>query len=72
VLISYKRAPWPECEQTIPTVRDRHLSAKLVPTLADRMCHVFSATDTHGCVLSFLDGNSYYFLHAAPQLYSRG
>jgi hypothetical protein len=27
---------------------DRRLSAKLVPTFADRWCHVVSATDPHG------------------------
>jgi hypothetical protein len=28
---------------------DRRLSAKLVPTFADRGCRVVSATDPHGC-----------------------
>jgi hypothetical protein len=27
---------------------DRHLSAKLVPTLADRGCRLVGATDPHG------------------------
>jgi hypothetical protein len=29
--------------------------AKLVPTFADRGCHVVSATDPHGRILGFLD-----------------
>jgi hypothetical protein len=31
------------------------LSAKLVPTSADRMCHVVSVTDPYGHILGFLD-----------------
>jgi hypothetical protein len=34
---------------------DRSLSAKLVPTLADRGCRVVSATDPHGRNLGYLD-----------------
>jgi hypothetical protein len=34
---------------------DRHLSAKLVPTFADRGCHVVSVTDPYGHILGFLD-----------------
>jgi hypothetical protein len=34
---------------------DRRLSAKLVPTFADRGCHVVSLTDPYGRVLGFLD-----------------
>jgi hypothetical protein len=45
--------------------RDRCLSAKIVPTLADRGCRVVSVN------FSFLD-RSHYFLEIAPQLSSRG
>jgi hypothetical protein len=38
-----------------PLPSDRRLSAKLVPTFADRGCHVVSATDPHGRYLGFLD-----------------
>jgi hypothetical protein len=31
------------------------MSAKLVPTFADRGCRVVSATDPHGFILGFLD-----------------
>jgi hypothetical protein len=34
---------------------DCRLSAKLVPTFADRRCHVVSVTDPCGCILSFID-----------------
>jgi hypothetical protein len=51
---------------------DRCLSAKLVPTFADRGYHVVSATYPHGCILSFMDQSHYCFLQVAPQLYPRG
>jgi hypothetical protein len=34
---------------------DRSLSAKLVPTFAERGCHVASVTDPYGHILGFLD-----------------
>jgi hypothetical protein len=58
-------------EQTIP-LSDRRLSAKLVPTFADRGCCMVSATDPHGHIFGFLDRSHYYFFQVAPQLYSRG
>jgi hypothetical protein len=51
---------------------DHRLSAKLVPAIADRGCHVVSVTDPYGRILGFLDRNRYFFFQAAPQLYSRG
>jgi hypothetical protein len=48
------------------------MSAKLVPTLADRGCRVVSATESHGRILGFIDRSRYYFFQIAPQLYSRG
>jgi hypothetical protein len=51
---------------------DRRLSAKLVPTFADRGCRVVSATDPHGRILGFLDPEPLLFHSRAPQLYSRG
>jgi hypothetical protein len=56
-------------KRTIPTERPP-LSAKLVPTFADRGCRVVSATDPHGRILGFLDRSRYYFFKVAPQLYS--
>jgi hypothetical protein len=48
------------------------MSAKLVPTFADRGYRVVSATDPHGRILGFLDRSRYYFFQVTPQLYSRG
>jgi hypothetical protein len=47
------------------------MSAKLVPTFADRGCRVVSATDPQGHILGFLDRGRYYFFQVTPQLYSR-
>jgi hypothetical protein len=51
---------------------DRHLPAKLVPSFADRGCHVVSVTDPYGRILNFLDRSRYFLFQVAPQLYSRG
>jgi hypothetical protein len=49
----------------------RRLSAKLVPTLADRRCRVVSATiPPQSLIFGFLD-RSRYFLEISPQLSSR-
>jgi hypothetical protein len=45
-------------KRTIPTERPQPVVEVLVPTLADRGCHVVSATDPHGRNLSFLDPNN--------------
>jgi CBS-domain-containing membrane protein len=45
-------------ERTI--LNDRRLSAKLVPTFADRGCHVVSVTDPYGRILGFLDRDMLY------------
>jgi hypothetical protein len=39
---------------------DRRLSAKWVPTFADRGRHVVSATDPYCCILGFLDRSRYF------------
>jgi hypothetical protein len=49
---------------------DRHLSARLVPTSADRGCHVVSVTDPYARIVGFLDRSRYCFFQEAPQLYS--
>jgi CBS-domain-containing membrane protein len=51
---------------------DRATAAKLVPTFADRGCHVVSVTDPYGRILGFLDRSRYFLFQIAPQLYSRG
>jgi hypothetical protein len=64
--------PWPESASELYRPSDRRLLAKLVPTFADRRCHVVSVTDPHGRILAFLYRSHYVFFHVAPQLYSRG
>jgi hypothetical protein len=39
-------------------LNDRRLSAKLVPTFADKWCRLVSTTDPYGRILGFLDRNS--------------
>jgi hypothetical protein len=51
---------------------DRHLSATLVPTFADKGCQMASVTDLYGRILGFPNRNRYFFFQLAPQLYSRG
>jgi hypothetical protein len=52
--------------------RVRRLSAKLVPTFADRGCHVVSVIDPLGRNIRFLDQRLYFFLQVAPQFRSLG
>jgi hypothetical protein len=52
-----KQPPWPEYASDLYRPRPYHLSAKLVPILADRGCYVVSTTDPHGRILGFLDQN---------------
>jgi hypothetical protein len=56
------KTPWPESTNKLYRLRDRRLSAKLVPTFADRGCHVVSVTDPYGRILGFLDRSHYFFL----------
>jgi hypothetical protein len=58
------------CELFRPS--DRRLSAKLVPTFADKECCVVSRTDPFGRILGFLDRSCYFFFQVPPQLYSWG
>jgi hypothetical protein len=52
-------------QRTIPTERQCQL-------FADRGCYVVSLTEPYGRILAFLDQSRYFFLQAAPRLYSRG
>jgi hypothetical protein len=47
---------------------DRSLSAKLVPTLADRGCRVVRATDLHGRNLGFLDPEPLLFYSSSSSI----
>jgi hypothetical protein len=62
----------PESASELYRSSDRRLSAKLVPTSADRGCHAVSVTDPYDRILGFLDRSSYFFFQVAPQLYSGG
>jgi CBS-domain-containing membrane protein len=54
-LCQEKKIPWPESASKLFRPSDRHLSAKLVSTFAEKGCHVVSVTDTYGRILGFLD-----------------
>jgi hypothetical protein len=71
-LLKQKQTPWPESENELHRPSDRLLSTKLVPTFADRRCHVVSVTDLYGRILGFQDRSRYFFFQIAPELYSRG
>jgi hypothetical protein len=47
-------------KRTIPT--DRRLSAKWLPTFADKGCHVIRVTNPYGRILGFLDRSRYPLL----------
>jgi hypothetical protein len=47
-----KKTQWPETASELYRPSDRRLSAKRLPTCADRGCHVVSATDPSGRILS--------------------
>jgi hypothetical protein len=72
ILKKKKTPPWPESVSELYLLSDSSLSAKLMPTFADRGCHVISVTVLYSSILGFLDRSRYFFLRAAPQLYSRG
>jgi hypothetical protein len=49
------QTPWLESAMELYRLSDRRLSAKLVPTFADRVCRVVSTTDPYDRILGFLD-----------------
>jgi CBS-domain-containing membrane protein len=63
-----KKTPCSESASELYGPSDRRFSAKLVPTFADRGCHVVSVTDPYGRILGFLDRNRYLFYQVAPQV----
>jgi hypothetical protein len=52
--------PWPESASELYRLSDRRLSAKIVPTFANRGSHVVSVMDPYGRIVDFLD--RHYFL----------
>jgi hypothetical protein len=72
-LLSFLLLPWPESARELYRASDLWLSAKLVPTSADRGCRVVSATYSLSAAFSDLyTWNRYFFFHVASHLYSRG
>jgi hypothetical protein len=59
---------WPESVSELYRPSESRLSAKLVPTFADRGFHVVNVTDPYDRNLGFLDRSNYSFFQAAPQL----
>jgi hypothetical protein len=59
------KTPWPEYTSELYRPSGRRLSAKLVPTFADRRCYVVRMTDPYGRVLGFLD-QRYYLTFLIP------
>jgi hypothetical protein len=57
--------PWPESASELYRLSDHRLSSKLMPTFADRRCHVVSVMDPYGRILGFLDRSRYFFLQIA-------
>jgi CBS-domain-containing membrane protein len=55
-----KKTPWSESASELYRPSDRLLSAKLLPTFADRGCHVVGVTDPYGRILGFLDRSRYF------------
>jgi hypothetical protein len=58
ILLKTNKTPWPE------SATDRRLSAKLVPTFANRGCHVVSVTDPYGRILGFLNRFNNIIVHS--------
>jgi hypothetical protein len=55
-----KKTPWFESASGLYRPSDRRLSAKWLPTFADRGCHVVGVTDPYGRILGFLDRSRYF------------
>jgi hypothetical protein len=68
ILQHSSRTPWPETASELYRPSDSRLSAKIVPTLADKKCHVVSVMNPYCRNLGLLDRSRYFFF----QLYSRG
>jgi hypothetical protein len=55
-----KQTPWSESASELYRLSDCRLSAKWLPTFADKGCHVVSVTDPCGRILGFLDRSRYF------------
>jgi CBS-domain-containing membrane protein len=54
-LIKKIETPWSESARELYQPSDRRLSAKSLPTFADKGCHVVSVMDPYGRILGFID-----------------
>jgi hypothetical protein len=54
IIIIKKQTPWPESANELYRPSDRRLSAKVVPTFADRGCHMVSVTDPYSRILGII------------------
>jgi hypothetical protein len=50
-----KETQWPEFARELYRPSDHRFSTKLVPSFADRGCHMVSVIDPYGRILGFLD-----------------
>jgi hypothetical protein len=66
------QTPWSESASELYRPSDRRISAKWLPTFADKGCHMVSVTDPYGSILDFSRQGLLLFYQVAPQLYSRG
>jgi hypothetical protein len=57
---SVKKNLWSESASELYRPSDSRLSAKWLPTFADKGCHVVSVTDPYGRILDFLDRSRYF------------
>jgi hypothetical protein len=55
-----KKTPWSKSANELYRPSDRRLSAKWLPTFADRECHVASMMDPYGRILGRLDRSRYF------------
>jgi hypothetical protein len=63
-------------ENSVALVRQRTIQTKRPPLVGKVSanicwCSVVSATNSHGCILGFVDRRRYHFFQVAPQLYFR-
>jgi hypothetical protein len=65
------KTTWSESAKKLYRPNDHSLSAKWLPTFADRGCHVVSMTYPYGRIV-FSRQEPLLFYQVAPQLYSRG
>jgi hypothetical protein len=66
-----KNTPWTESANELYRPSDCRLSAKLVPTFANKGWHVFSVTDPHSRILGFLDRGYSVLFHYSSQSFSK-